>query len=86
MAPATLISHLLPRQETYNINLQAMQNPNATHAPIFYATTTPFAFLMVLFFAARIYSRVRPVMLLYWDDLFLTLGFVSFVDPHQNTS
>ncbi len=33
--------------------------------------TTPFAAVMVLFFAARLYSRMRPAMKLYRVDFFL---------------
>ena len=77
MAPSLMASQLLPRQAMPSIDLSAMGNPKATHTPAFYASTIPFAVIMVFFYIARMYSRLRPVNKLHWDDLFLTLGVVG---------
>jgi hypothetical protein len=51
-------------------------DPTATHLPLFIAATTPFAVVALLFYCARLYSRMAPSMHLYWDDYVITLGVV----------
>jgi hypothetical protein len=56
---------------------RAADDPNATHLPVFIATTTPFAILALFFYCARIYSRLAPSMRLYWDDYVITVGVIA---------
>ena len=55
---------------------RAADDPHATHLPLFIASTTPFAVVALLFYFARLYSRMAPSMHLYWDDYVITLGVV----------
>jgi hypothetical protein len=59
---------LLPRDN--------ISNPKETRFPQFLGGTIPFFILMVLFYLARMYSRIRPVVKLHWDDFAITLAFV----------
>jgi hypothetical protein len=56
-----------------------LDDPKATHLPLFIASTTPFAVVALFFYCARIYSRMAPNMHLYWDDYVITLGVVRRV-------
>jgi hypothetical protein len=58
-----------------------MADPNESSTSLFVAATVPFFILMIIFYSARIYSRVRPIIHLYWDDLAITLAVVSIVPP-----
>jgi hypothetical protein len=52
-------------------------SPNATHYPAVIAITTPFVVIMILVYLLRIYTRIRPVFRLHWDDYVITLAFVG---------
>jgi hypothetical protein len=56
-----------------------MENPNESTEPMFFRATIPFFVLMVFFYIARIYSRLRPVVRFHWDDFVITLAFVRVV-------
>jgi hypothetical protein len=58
---------------------RAADDLNATHLPVFIASTTPFAVVALIFYCARIYSRLAVSMHLYWDDYFITLGVVRII-------
>ena len=56
----------------------AVQTPRL---PLFMASAThPFAVVALLFYCARIYSRMVPSMHLFWDDYVITLGVVRPVE------
>jgi hypothetical protein len=53
-----------------------MLNPTESHNGLFVAVTLPFLLLAIFFYVARIYSRIKPAVRLYWDDYTITLAFV----------
>jgi hypothetical protein len=77
MAVLHIRSSLVARDDFAN-----MDDANATHLPMFVATTTPFAVLALVFYSARMYSRMVPTIHLYWDDYIITLGLVRYVHRH----
>jgi len=54
-----------------------MNDANESSNPVFIGATVPFFVIMVLLYSARIYSRVKPVVNLHWDDFFITLAIVG---------
>jgi len=64
-----------------------MESPDKTGIPISdraaylgrvrIGVTVPLLALCLVPFSARVYTRVRPVVRLGWDDVFIVLGFVS---------
>lgn len=51
-------------------------DPNETRNAEFLGGTIPFFVLMVLIYGARMYSRLRPVVNIFPDDVVITLAFV----------
>jgi hypothetical protein len=53
-----------------------MDDPDESSTPLFIGATLPFFILMIFFYSARMYSRIRPVIHLHWDDFAITLAVV----------
>lgn len=49
-----------------------------TVLPKTFGITTPFAILATLFYAARIYTRIRLAIRLRWDDHFMSFAIASY--------
>lgn len=63
-----------------------MATSNSPHPPPYSQTvlpktigaTTPFAVLAILFYSARIYTRLRLGLRLRWEDHFMTFAIASY--------
>jgi len=51
--------------------------PNVTLAPLFVGIVTTFFLISLLFFLARIYTRIWIIKLFWWDDAVLLIGMVG---------
>jgi hypothetical protein len=59
--------------------MPASMPPDENRGPIFLAAITPLFVVAILLYSARVYSRLRPVVNIMWDDYAMAAGMVSCI-------